>query len=187
MPRSWSTERLTLRELAPADAHLVRDYGLRSREFQRPWEPLRPADFWSLESVAGRLGYELELAAQDRSLVVYLFTPLSPGRVIGRVALNNVVRGAFQSCAAGYGLAPEATGKGYMTEALTEVVRVAFEELELHRVEVNAVPRNVRSISVAHRCGFEDEGVSPRFLKIAGRWEDHLRMARRNLSMEPAE
>jgi len=182
--RSWTTERLLIRQIRPEDAPIVRDYGLRSREFHRPWDPVRPSDFWELPVVADRLATELELAGQDRSLAVYLSPLGESDRVIGRIALNNIVRGACLCCAAGYGLSPDATGQGYMTEALQEMVRVAFHDLGLHRVEVNVIPRNTRSIALAERCGFEREGLSPRYLRIAGRWEDHLRFARRNLAME---
>jgi ribosomal-protein-alanine N-acetyltransferase len=72
-----------------------------------------------------------------------------------------------------------------MTEALRAAVeRIAFGELGLHRVEVAVIPRNTRSLLLAERCGFEREGLSPRFLKIAGVWEDHVRLARRNPEME---
>lgn len=186
MPRFWTSERLVLRQLAPRDATIVRDYGIRSREFHRPWDPVRPHDFWEQTTVAERLARELDLAAQDRSLVLYLAQSAVPDRIIGRIALNNIVRGASQSCSAGYGLAPEATGRGYMTEALGEVVRIAFGDLGLHRVEVNVIPRNSRSLGVVERCGFEREGMSPRLLKIAGRWEDHIRFAQLNAAMENA-
>lgn len=184
MSRAWTTQRLVLRQLTPADADAVRDYGQRAREFQRPWDPVRPPDYWDVESVAARLGSELDHAGQDRSLALYISRGAAPDVIIGRVALNNIVRGAFQSCSVGYGLEPGATGRGYMTEALTELVRIAFDDLKLHRIEANVIPRNTRSIAVAERCGFEAEGVSPRFLRIAGRWEDHLRMAKRNGAME---
>lgn len=134
--------------------------------------------------MARRLAHDLQVAAEDRGLVLYIATLTDHRRVIGRVALSNIVRGASLSCTAGYGLAPEATGNGYMTEALSAVVGIAFDHLRLHRVEVNVIPRNARSLAVAERCGFEREGFSPRYLNIAGRWEDHLRLARRNLSME---
>lgn len=184
VPRFWTSERLILCQVAPRDAVLVRDYGIRSREFHRPWDPVRPHDYWELGTVADRLARELDLAAQDRALILYLAQAAVPDRIIGRVALNNIVRGASQSCSAGYGLAPDATGRGYMTEALDEAVRIAFGELDLHRVEVNVIPRNSRSLGVVERCGFEREGVSPKLLKIAGRWEDHVRFAKRNLAME---
>ena len=84
------------------------------------------------------------------------------------------------SCVIGYGMAPEAVGNGFMSEAIERIVRIGFEELGLHRLEINIVPRNARSIAVAERCGFLCEGLSPRYLKIAGRWEDHVRYAKLN-------
>lgn len=185
--RFWTTDRLALRQLAPADAEAVRDYQLRTREFHRPWDPVRAAGYWELDAVSERLGRELEHASQDRSASFYVSQAAVPDRIIGRIALNNIIRGSFQGCSVGYGLAPEATGRGYMTEALSEVVRIAFDEMRLHRVEANVIPRNGRSIAVAERCGFQREGLSPCYLKVAGLWEDHLRMARRNAALETAE
>ncbi len=185
MARSWTTERLVLRQVPPDESEAVRAYGLRSREFHGPWDPIRPADFWEREVVARRLAHELDTAASDAGLVLYLSIAEDPDRIVGRIAFHNVVRGFSQSCTVGYGLAPEATGNGYMTEGLTAAVdRVAFGELGLHRVEAAVIPRNTRSLRVVERCGFIREGLSPRFLKIAGVWEDHVRFARLNPVME---
>lgn len=184
MPRVWATERLYLRRLGPEHAGAVSDYGRRASEFHRPWDPDRPVDHWEHRVVARRLAEEADLARADRALILYLCEREAPDVVVGRVALNTIVRGPSQSCTVGYGLAPEATGRGLMTEALRFTVRIAFEELGLHRVEANVIPRNERSLAVASRCGFEREGFSPRFLRIAGRWEDHVRLARINAAME---
>lgn len=187
MARSWTTERLVLRQIAPDESEVVRAYGLRCREFHRPWDPERPPDFWEPDVVARRLAHELETAVSDAGLVVYLSTVEEPARVIGRIAFHNVVRGFSQSCTVGYGLAPDATGRGFMSEALNAAVaRIAFGELGLHRVEAAVIPRNTRSLKVVERCGFEREGYSPRFLKIAGVWEDHVRFARINPVAEQA-
>ena len=177
MLKEWSTERLVLRQLGHRDARTVREYGLRSREHFEPWDPLRPADYWERPVVADRLAFELDLARSGAGLVVYLSHRNDPRRVIGRVAISNVVRGAFQSCTVGYGLAPDATGHGYMTEALSRVIRIAFDELQLHRVEANIIPRNSASIAVVRRCGMREEGTALRYLNIAGAWEDHTRFA----------
>ena len=53
----------------------------------------------------------------------------------------------------------------------------AFKAMKLHRVEANIQPRNVRSRALVKKLGFHREGVSPRYLKINGRWRDHERWA----------
>lgn len=183
MPRTWETDRLLLRQLGPDRAASVRDYGLRSREYHAPWDPVRPSDHWELPVVADRLMTQLLEAEQDRSLCTYISAKSDQERVLGVVNLRNIIRGSLMSAIIGYGLAPEAVGRGYMSEAVARLTEVAFDELGLHRVEINIMPRNARSIHVAEACGFSREGLSPRYLKIAGRWEDHVRYAK--LSDEP--
>ncbi len=95
----------------------------------------------------------------------------------GVLNFSEIVRGPFQSTYLGYyGFAPHA-GQGYMTEGMALALDVAFRKLRLHRVEVNIQPTNVRSLALAERVGFTREGYSRRYVKIAGRWRDHVRLA----------
>ena len=64
-----------------------------------------------------------------------------------------------------------------MSEAVALVLKHAFVNLKLHRVEANVQPHNTPSINVLKRCGFAREGFSPKYLKISGRWRDHERWA----------
>ena len=183
MPGTWETERLLLRQLGPESAAAVRDYGLRSIALHTPWDPIRPDDYWELPVVAERLRAQLLEAELGRSLCTYLSAKSAPDRVIGVVNLRNITREPPMSAVIGYGLAPEAVGMGFMSEAIECISAIGFDELGLHRLEINIIPRNARSIAVAERAGFRREGVSRRYLKIAGRWEDHVRYAK--LSEDP--
>jgi RimJ/RimL family protein N-acetyltransferase len=49
-------------------------------------------------------------------------------------------------------------GKGYVTEAVNAVVKVLFEQLNAHRLRIETDDTNTRSIGVAERCGFTQEG-----------------------------
>lgn len=95
------------------------------------------------------------------------------GEIIGQIGLGEICRGAFQSCYVGYWIGAEFAGQGLMTEAVGLTLRHAFEELGLHRVEANIVPRNRASIGLARKSGLRYEGTAKRYLRIAGRWEDH--------------
>ena len=55
-----------------------------------------------------------------------------------------------------------------------------LEELGLHRIEANIMPCNLPSLGVAEKCGFVREGLSRKYLKINGVWEDHIHMVRLN-------
>jgi [ribosomal protein S5]-alanine N-acetyltransferase len=99
------------------------------------------------------------------------------GQLCGVMNLSEVVRGSFQSAYLGYyALSPHA-GKGFMSAGLSLVLDLAFGELGLHRLEANIQPKNLRSIELVKRAGFRCEGLSLRYLKIAGRWRDHERWA----------
>jgi ribosomal-protein-alanine N-acetyltransferase len=94
--------------------------------------------------------------------------------VAGRINLNNIVRGAFQSCSAGYWVSQSANGRGLATAAVGEMTELAFGEFGLHRVEAATLLNNTRSQRVLERNGFARIGLAPNYLNIAGRWQDHL-------------
>ena len=97
--------------------------------------------------------------------------------IAGVVSLSEIVRGNFQSAYLGYyGFTPHA-GAGIVTEGVRLVVTRAFRRLGLHRLEANIQPGNRASIALVRRLGFRKEGLSPRYLKIGGRWRDHERWA----------
>jgi [ribosomal protein S5]-alanine N-acetyltransferase len=152
---------------APALARLVRD----NREFLGPWEPLRDERWFTEEAQRDEVAYALGRAELGLSVPRVV---LDGDEVVGRITLNNVVRGAFQSCSVGYWLAERATGRGVATAALGEMLRIAFGELDLHRVEAGTLVHNVASQRVLAHHGFTRFGLAPQYLKIAGRWQDHV-------------
>lgn len=99
------------------------------------------------------------------------------GALVGVFNLSNIVRGPFRSAYLGYYAFAPLAGRGYMTEAFAHALDHAFGALRLHRVEANVQPTNRRSNALVRRVGFVREGYSRRYLKIGGRWCDHVRYA----------
>jgi ribosomal-protein-alanine N-acetyltransferase len=97
--------------------------------------------------------------------------------LVGVLNFSEIVRGAFQSTYLGYYAFTPHAGQGLMSEGMALGLDVAFRQLKLHRVEVNIQPTNTRSVALAERVGFTREGYSRRYVKIAGRWRDHVRYA----------
>ncbi len=170
------TERLLLTTLGADAAQQVLDYLLRNQEFVRPWNPAAEPEYFTLEAQQERLRREHMLRLSRSGYRFWMFDrdDTDQTRLLGEVALSNIVWGAFLSCHLGYKIDGQAGGKGYMTEAVRAVVGYAFDTLRLHRVEANVMPRNARSRRVVEKLGFASEGLSPAYLKINGVWEDHL-------------
>ena len=100
-----------------------------------------------------------------------------PRALAGVVNLSEIVRGGFQSAYLGYYAFAPYAGRGLMKEGLAQVITHAFKVMKLHRLEANVQPGNRRSKALVKSLGFRREGLSPRYLKIAGRWRDHERWA----------
>jgi ribosomal-protein-alanine N-acetyltransferase len=119
--------------------------------------------------------YYLDDQAPDKlTLLVCL---CSDGAIVGSVGLSQISYGSFCSCYMGYAVGAPYAKQGYMTEGLGLVLKHAFGKLKLHRVEANIQPENKASIALVKRVGFQREGYSPSYLKIAGSWCDHERWA----------
>jgi ribosomal-protein-alanine N-acetyltransferase len=180
------TDRLVLRTIDPTFAARALDFATRNRSFMAEWNPAVDETFYTLEFQEQRLRIERELLAQDRAVRLWLFKQDDRAfeRIIGDLAFSNIVRGAFQSCHLGYKMDGAEINKGYITEAIERATRFAFEEMKLHRIEANIMPKNLRSIRVVEKLGFVNEGVSRKYLKIAGVWEDHIHYVLLNPAME---
>lgn len=97
------------------------------------------------------------------------------GHIAGVINVNEIVRGSFQSAYLGYYALEPFAGRGLLRSGLRSVISHCFRELRLHRLEANIQPENARSIALVKGLGFQREGLSPRYLKVCGRWRDHER------------
>lgn len=114
---------------------------------------------------------------RDPSHEGFVVVTIDGDEFVGAINLNEIVRGPAQSAYLGYYALEPHAGRGLMAEGVALVIAKAFGELKLHRLEANIQPDNARSLALAQRLGFQREGYSPRYLKLAGRWRDHERWA----------
>lgn len=161
---------LRVRLQAPAEAdgvevtRLMRD----SRHFHHPWVSA-PCDLPAWRRFLDRVERPNEAGFLVRRHV--------DDALCGVVNLNIITYEALCSAYLSYYAVAAMAGRGYMKEGLQLLLRYAFEELHLHRVEANIQPGNQNSVRLVESLGFECEGYSPRFLRINGRWRDHERWA----------
>jgi [ribosomal protein S5]-alanine N-acetyltransferase len=159
--------RLVTLEDAPILAELLRV----NRDFLAPWDPVRDDAYFTDGGQRAVIDDALERCQQGSTLPHVILD--ESHRVVGRVTLNGIVRGPFQSCSLGYWLGAAANGRGLASFAVANIVRVAFDELGLHRVQAETLLHNTRSRRVLERNGFVHFGVAPAYLNIAGTWQDH--------------
>lgn len=114
---------------------------------------------------------------RDADAVAALVRDRATDAIVGVINLNNVIRGGLQQCFVGYYAFAGFEQRALMTDGLRTMVRYAFDELELHRIEANIQPGNTGSKALARRCGFQLEGFSPQYLLVGGLLRDHERWA----------
>ena len=170
--------RITLRALKNEDFIQWKEVRLQNHDWLTKWEPLRAPG--QTDPAKDLNAFEARCRSRQRESQLgtgWGFGVFTDGNFIGEINLNNVTRGAFQSSHVGYWIAQDKAGNSYTPEALVVLMRFAFEELGLHRLQISIVPRNLPSRRVVEKLNLRCEGLSEKYLEIAGTWEDHLRFA----------
>ncbi len=180
------SERLILKVLDDSYSEKVLDYFDRNRDFLSKWEPIREDEFYTLEFHKLQLSNEFQRIKEGELFKVWIFEKDDKyfEKVLGSIAINEIIRGCFHSCFLGYRMDKSKINKGYITEGVKKIIDYAFDELKLHRIEANIIPRNTASLRVVEKLGFYNEGLAIKYLNINGRWEDHIHMVIRNEAME---
>lgn len=163
---------IVLRLVRTGDGRALAAAYERNREHLAPWDPERAPDFYTAAWQEKHLAVLLKDHAEGR--IYPLVLAADDGSVVGRLNLNNVVHGAFDSAAVGYWVDEARVGQGLMSAALGVAVDLARDELGLHRLEASTLLDNVASQAVLGHHGFVRYGLAERYLRIAGRWQDHL-------------
>lgn len=152
-------------------AALSRAY-LSNREHLAPWEPTRTEAFFTVASQEQSAQQCVADAAAGRSIRFVIES--ADGEIRGRMNLNNIVRGAFWSADLGYWVDATRLRRGLAGRAVAHVADYARTELRLHRLQAATLLHNLGSQRVLAGNGFERIGLAPKYLRIAGEWQDHL-------------
>jgi ribosomal-protein-alanine N-acetyltransferase len=170
------TARLVLRPPRASDVAELRRLQRANLEHLRPWEPSpQPGeDPTSLTAVANRVTKHRRdwKRGDSYTLLVTLHEAGEP--IVGRVNFGGILRGAFHNAYVGYWIDRDHQGRGLMTEAVLGAFGFAFGVARLHRLQIAIMPRNAASLRVIEKVGARREGFADRYLRIAGKWEDHV-------------
>ncbi|GAA3285669.1 GNAT family N-acetyltransferase [Paenarthrobacter aurescens] len=160
-----------LRPVELSDASAVAAAYRRNRQHLAPWEPARPEEFFTAA------GQEAVIQAKLKQYQLGTEVPwvvTTPRGIAGMVTLSGIVRGPFLSANLGYWIDQACTGNGLAAGAVAAVVSMATKELNLHRIQAATLPHNAASQAVLRKSAFQQIGVAPSYLQIAGEWQDHV-------------
>ncbi|MBY5992364.1 GNAT family N-acetyltransferase [Ferrimonas balearica] len=174
-----STPRSLVTLLSPVaeDAAKMARYCRDNRTHLAPWEPTRDDSWYCERTWLTRLDGQWQQFERCTALSLVALDPQGEA-VIAVVNLSGIEGGVRQSARVGYSVAQHRQGAGLATEVVGAVVDYAFDTLKLHRIEACVQPHNLASVAVLARLGFRREGFAPQYLKINGRWQDHILTAR---------
>jgi ribosomal-protein-alanine N-acetyltransferase len=172
-----------VRVVTEGDAAVLVELLRANRNFLAPWEPVREDEFFTPERQRRDIAQALAGYEHGASVPCVI---LRSGEIVGRVTISDIVRGAFQSAHLGYWVGRAHNGQGVATAAVAAMLGLAFDELGLHRLQADTLVHNTGSQRVLARNGFTRIGLAPRYLQIAGRWQDHVLHQRLNEPVAPA-
>jgi ribosomal-protein-serine acetyltransferase len=163
-----SAPEISLRPYRIDDAPALYEAAVESVAQNHPFMPwchpgltLEEIRLWIATQVpafAGRTAFQFVILSAD-------------GRVLGGCGLNRLDE-VNRRANLGYWVRASAVGRGVATTAVRQLVRWAFANTELIRLEVLVSTQNARSLRVAEKAGARREGVLRRRLMLHGTAHD---------------
>lgn len=162
------TERLTLRPYTEADVEPTFAY-YSVPEVARYL--LTPP--WTREDAVARVAERIPRTGLETPSRALALVVEHEGRVVGDVVLwATDATGAKGEL--GWVLHPDASGRGFATEAAAAVLEIGFAHYGLHRIVAQMDARNTASARLAERLGMQLEATSRQDYWSKGEWTDSL-------------
>ncbi|MFN8403104.1 MAG: GNAT family protein [Anaerolineales bacterium] len=165
------TARLVVRCYNPADATLLADSVRESVEHLKPWMPWahnepEPFEYKAKRVVEFRGKFDL---GQDYTYGIF---NREETRLLGGTGLHT--RLGEKQLEIGYWIHKDFVKQGLVTESTAALIKVAFEIIHVHRIEIHCDPRNAASAAVPRKLGFTHEGTLRAKTPFLDRWSDSM-------------
>jgi diamine N-acetyltransferase len=87
----------------------------------------------------------------------FLFVVEADGVLVGQASVYDIDWQARSAEVGRFLVAPEGAGKGYISRACAELIRICWRELSLHYVFLEVIESNERAIGLYKKHGFSEE------------------------------
>lgn len=165
------TQRLVVRCYNPTDAEMLADSVNESVEHLKPWMPWAHFEPSPMEERIKRLQQFRGKFDMGEDFIYGIFNR-DESRLIGGTGLHT--RLGENQLEIGYWIHKDFINQGYVTESTAALVRVGFEVLRLHRLEIHCDPGNHASAAIPRKLGFMHEGTLREKTPFFDRWSDSM-------------
>ena len=165
------TERLVVRCYKPSDTQLLADSITESLEHLKPWMPwvhMEPEAIEEKEKRMLRFRGDFDL---QKDYVYGIFNK-DESRLLGGTGLHK--RLSESELEIGYWTHKDFINQGLTTESTAALVKVAFEVVHIHRIEIHCEPTNLASAAIPRKLGFTHEGTLRAKTPFIGKWNDSM-------------
>ena len=160
-----------LRTLERDDLKVIHE--IQNDEEVMSWSRSKPDHMVSMEALEKE--YEEELKGEGTLRRTFVIVHKKSGRVAGWASLR-WWRPFHTTADFGIAMKRGFRGKGIGTEVLGLLTRLAFDQYNMHKVELFTRPDNLSMIHAAENNGFKVEGRFPETLYFDGRYHNGLAM-----------
>ncbi len=168
----WETSRLSLEPYKKEDYSQWADVREASRSLLQPFEPIWADDVLTKTAFERRVAFNY--LQQDQGLAYCLLAHRKEDhKIVCGVNLTQIKKTPSMNAAwIGYWCGAPYLRQGYVYEALSKLISIAFHELDIHRLQASCMPCNTPSLNLLKKVGFQEEGLARDYLKINGEWVD---------------
>jgi RimJ/RimL family protein N-acetyltransferase len=165
------TARLVIRCYNPSDAQMLAESVKESVEHLRPWMPWVYGEPEPLEEKVQRLKRFRGMFDLGQDFIYGIFNQ-DDTKLLGGTGLHT--RLSERELEIGYWIHKDHVRQGLVTESTAALIKVAFELLHIHRLEIHCDPANTASAAIPRKLGFTHEGTLRAKTRFLERWSDSM-------------
>jgi len=165
------TDRLIVRCYQPSDAQLLAESVTESIEHLKPWMPWahnEPTPFE--QKLKGIVNFRGKFDLHEN--YVYGIFNREETKLLGGTGLHPRI--GDNELEIGYWIHKDYINQGLTTESTAALVKVAFEVIQIHRIEIHCDPANLASATIPRKLGFTHEGTLRAKTPFLDRWSDSM-------------
>ena len=131
--------------------------------------PLTPSSLdWYIEDVND---------IKNSEVFIYKAVHIETGHVVGHISLGGISKKNKAARISRVLVAPEYQGEGFCRQMVSAVLKIGFEELQLHRICLGVYDFNKAAISCYQKAGMMIEGTNRDCLLFKGKWWSLIEMS----------